>query len=163
MEKRKQQFWYKCLSFFFAIGTLVACGKKEDAAYQERSIVQNQEQQTAIVPQVVLESENPEIYAKGNAVYDTAAYFNPEEPKVFGINIADHEFPDGAIITSILENSQASKFDLQSNDVILKINDIPTPTASDFEKLYRSADSKIAVEITLLRKGEIRNVDIITQ
>lgn len=159
MEKQEQQFWYRFSALFFAIVAFSACGKKAEPTYQEAPVHSEQ----AVEVQPVPESENPEMYAKGNAVADTNAYFNPDEPTVFGITLTDNQSPDGALITQVIDNSQASKFDLQPNDVILKINDIPTPTAKDFERIYHSASSKIAVEVTLLRNGDVRNVDIVTQ
>ena len=147
MVQTKKQFWSNCL--IFAAVTLVACGKKEVIS----------EPAAAAIPPPVIESRsvNPESHGQGVGVSDRAAYATVDSPAVLGVNLADH-VPEGVLITSIVTDSQASKLDLQPNDVILRLGDTPTPTAQEFERVYKSIDSKITVEVALLRNGNMQNV-----
>lgn len=147
MDQIKKLFWYSC--FLFTAVTLVACGKKEEVA----------EPAVQTPPVVESRSVNPESHGQGVGVSDTAAYASADSSAVLGINLADR-IPDGVLITSIVADSHASKLDLQPNDVILRLGDTPTPTALEFERIYKSIDSKITVEAALVRNGNIQNVAI---
>ena len=73
-------------------------------------------------PQVAapIQTPPPESYAKGEAALDAAINFNISDPGTLGINVKDSMDPPGMIILEVAKSSQAEKFGLLQNDVILK-------------------------------------------
>jgi S1-C subfamily serine protease len=149
---KKKQFWYKVTFFFFLTAALVACGKKEESA-----------QPAAQVPPVAeSRSVNPESHAQGVGVSDTAAYATSSDaPTVFGLNLVDSTVPEGAVITSIVSGSQATKWDLQPADIIVKVGNTKIANKEDFKTVYDAINSGMTAEVTLLRDNQVHEVGIL--
>lgn len=148
---KKKQFWYKVTVFFFLTAALVACGKKEESA-----------QTAAQVPPVAeSRSVNPESHIQGIVISDTAAYASADTPTVFGLNLVDSAAPEGAVITSIVSGSQATRWDLQPADIIVKVGNTKIANKEDFKTIYDAINSGMTAEVTLLRDNHVHEVGIL--
>lgn len=157
----EKQYWFKFTLSVFVAAAFSACGKKEESHLPMPVFTPAPVPAVQSTPITEPRSVNPELYAKDAGVSDTAAFASSESPTVLGINLVDNAVPVGALITSIVTSSQATKFDLQPNDVIVKIGDTVISTALEFKSAYDETRPTMATEITLIRKGVQHNVDII--
>lgn len=157
MDTIEKPSWYKGAVILFIAAILFGCGKKEEAATSTEAAPVAQ---TLTIPES--RSVNPESHAQGAGVADTAAYARSDSSTVFGLNLVDSVVPSGALITSIVPDSQASKFRLQANDIIVKVGDTEIATALDFKLAYGAIRPTMASEIALLRDNQLHdNIDII--
>lgn len=67
----------------------------------------------------------------------------------------------GAIVTTIDERSPAAKSDLQRYDVVLKVNDNEVDSTGKLRYLVALADPGSAVNLTVLRNGQPKNVKVV--
>jgi len=76
-----------------------------------------------------------------------------------GINL-DKDSPKGVVITSIIENSPASKSKLEIGDIITKINNYETNSIAKFRYYLYKFDPKEKIELTVYRKGKTKKIEI---
>lgn len=145
MAHLEKQFWCNGLLLVFIAATLLGCGKKEEA-YQS-------------TPEP--RSSNPELHAKDAGVSDTAAYARSDSESILGIEIDDSVVPAGALIKSVVANSEAAKHDLHPNDVITKIGDISITNAQDFKTAYSAVRPTMAITLALLRDNTFQDVALV--
>ncbi len=67
----------------------------------------------------------------------------------------------GAIVTTIDEKSPAAKSDLKRYDVVLKVNDFEVDSPGKLRYLVALSDPGTAVNLTVLRDGQPKNVKVV--
>lgn len=154
----KKHFGFNFWSGVFAILIISGCGESSSSNNQEKT------PEVSVQPTApaIAAPQTPESFAKGEAVSDTAVHFDISDPRTLGVHVTDNAVPPGMKIIEVAQNSQAEKFGLLPNDVIIKVNDSVINSAREFEAIYKSFQSKISIEMALLRNGHIQNVDVIT-
>jgi S1-C subfamily serine protease len=67
---------------------------------------------------------------------------------------------EGALVQSVSEGSPAARAGLRPADVIVEVGGDSIGTVEDLYSAIRTRDPGDAVELTILRGGERRNVDV---
>jgi serine protease Do len=75
-----------------------------------------------------------------------------DRPK-FGFGIKDNENGDGAVVTTIKEESAAAKAGLKENDIVTEVGGTAVKTTDDLKRLLADNRSKTEITVKVLRNG----------
>jgi S1-C subfamily serine protease len=92
---------------------------------------------------------------------DLKAYGRPRQPPKPWLGVNSEESHGRVFITRILPGSPGEKSDLQINDLILKINQLPVAGQADFyRKLWSLGNAGVSVPLTILRGTEVMEITV---
>ena len=92
---------------------------------------------------------------------DLKTYGRPRQPSKPWLGVNSEESHGHVFITRILQGSPGEKSDLQIDDLILKINQLPVAGLADFyRKLWSLGNAGVSVPLTILRGTEVKEITV---
>ena len=83
---------------------------------------------------------------------------NAPESLIIGITGSDSDH--GVIVDSIIDDSPASKSEIKTGDLILKVDNVPVKSISEINKIRDTHKKGDKIIITIYRQGEMKDIEL---